>query len=879
MVLSHLGYSTHNRGGEITYRHIAGYTYEVTITTCTDVGPGSQTDRDELQIEYGDGQLDTLPRISQTVMLPPYQDYQKNVYRGIHTYSSPGTYVLTMEDPNRNANIQNIHHNTPASSDDVVFALEAMLIIDPFAGNSGANNSVIFDDCPCPEIACSGKSYCYNPLAVDPDGDSLGFELVAPLGANALPLSIPTVYQFPHLINGGGSSLSIDPVTGTMCWDTPTTSGEFNVTIKITEYRNGHKVGHTLRDIQLTVESACTNDPPVIVPVPDTCVIAGSSISFDVVASDINNNSLELIASGLPLNVTNPATFTGGTGQSVVTGTFTWNTDCNHIQADNYDVLFSVQDNGDPDFSDYESFSIRVIPPALTTLSATAFGNGVVLNWDAATCSNAEGYRIYRTTNPNTVIPDCCGQTDLSLYGYDQIGEIFGINNTTFTDYSSLNLGIDYCYRVTAFYNFGQVESCASDTSCASLKKEVPLITHVTIDETSPTTGVDSVMWSKATELDTAVYPGPYHYKVYAGTNLNNANTLVGQTSPSASYATADTTLVLSNLDTESAPLYYRVELYYTNNGNDSLVGTSNSAGSVFLATTPSDNAVTLSWNEEVPWINDLYHVYRALNSSGPFNYIGSTTNQTYLDSGLINGVEYCYYVMSSGYYSSPSVINPILNRSQIKCDIPIDETPPCPPVLSIDGDCQEGVNVLTWNNPNNTCADDVMSYNIYYTPIQGEPMELLATITTIDDTTFTHTNDGSGAGCYVVTATDSVQYGNESDSSNVVCFDNCPYYWLPNVFTPNGDGSNDFFTALEPYYHIESIDMHIYNRWGEQVFHTTDPDVKWDGIHMKSGNPATDGVYYYHCTLYTIRLTGIDPVNIKGFIHLFGQSEGTNTE
>ncbi len=864
--------ATHNRGGEITYTHISGLTYEFTITTCTDVGPSAQADRDELYIDYGDGQGDTLARINSLTQGMP-MDHQKNVYKGIHTFTSPGTYVICMEDPNRNEGILNIYPGT-GGSDNVVFSLQTQLIIDPFSGNSGANNSVAFDDCPCPALACVNEQYCYNALAYDPDGDSLSYELVAPFGSNCSPLPMPTVYQFPHQVAGG--TMTVDPVSGTMCWDAPAMVGEFNFTLKITEWRNGHEVGYVIRDIQLTVMSNCSNDAPEIDPLPDTCVIAGNTIQFNVHAEDDNaNQGIELSASGLPFNVISPANFPTVSGTGSVNGTFTWSTTCDHIKPGPYQVLFGVTDNGNPSFSDYESMLISVIPPKVTGVTANAFGNGVNINWNATGCANAEGYRIYRTSNPSFNLPDCCSNPDPEDHGFTQVGEVFGVSTTSYTDVTSLTLGIDYCYLVTAFYNVGQVESCPSDTSCARLQKEVPVISHVTVVQTDATNGIDSVMWSKPTELDTNQYPGPYSYKIYHGTSINSVNTLIGQTTSSTFLGTSDTTFTHFGIDTENQPNYYRVELFFTNSGTEELVGTSNEAGSVYITTTPNDNEITISWNETVPWINTDYEVYRATNFAGPYTYVGTTTQQEYTDTGLVNGVQYCYFVKSIGYYSSPSIISPLENLSQRTCDSPVDLTPPCPPVLSIDGDCAIGENLLTWTNPNNFCADDVMSYNLYFTPVEGTPMELIATFDNNGDTTYVHNYDGSVAGCYVITAIDSVQYSNESDSSNVVCFDNCPSYWLPNVFTPNGDGSNDFFIPLNPYKYVESIQIEIYNRWGQVVFETTDPDINWDGIHKDAGTMVPDGVYYYLCTVNTIRLTGIEPIVLKGFVHKFSQNGG----
>ena len=148
--------------------------------------------------------------------------------------------------------------------------------------------------------------------------------------------------------------------------------------------------------------------------------------------------------------------------------------------------------------------------------------------------------------------------------------------------------------------------------------------------------------------------------------------------------------------------------------------------------------------------------------------------------------------------------------------------------------------------------------------------MNLIASIDNANDTSLTHNFNGSVAGCYAVTAVDSLQYANESLLSNIVCFDNCPAYWLPNVFSPNGDGNNDTFKPIAPYAYVESVEFEVYNRWGQIVFKTTDPDIGWNGLHLETNTPVPNGVYYYLCTVNTIRLIGIEPVIIKGFIHIY---------
>jgi gliding motility-associated-like protein len=173
-------------------------------------------------------------------------------------------------------------------------------------------------------------------------------------------------------------------------------------------------------------------------------------------------------------------------------------------------------------------------------------------------------------------------------------------------------------------------------------------------------------------------------------------------------------------------------------------------------------------------------------------------------------------------------------------------------------------VNELSWSLP---CDETVFEFSIYYSS-PFEDSYILIDKVEGTDSTFDHQLGESVAGCYVVTATDSA--GNESDFSNEYCVDNCPCYKLPNVFTPNGDGDNDFFTPFIPYRFVDRIDMQIFNRMGGLLFETENPDILWDGNNL-NGKEVQDGVYYYTCTVYEIRVDGIVPSTepLSGYIHL----------
>lgn len=68
--------------------------------------------------------------------------------------------------------------------------------------------------------------------------------------------------------------------------------------------------------------------------------------------------------------------------------------------------------------------------------------------------------------------------------------------------------------------------------------------------------------------------------------------------------------------------------------------------------------------------------------------------------------------------------------------------------------------------------------------------------------------------------------------------------YFLPNAFTPNGDGINDEFKGKGFFLGMENFELSIWNRWGEKIFVTNDPNDAWDGRVNNQGNFVQNGVY-----------------------------------
>ena len=71
-----------------------------------------------------------------------------------------------------------------------------------------------------------------------------------------------------------------------------------------------------------------------------------------------------------------------------------------------------------------------------------------------------------------------------------------------------------------------------------------------------------------------------------------------------------------------------------------------------------------------------------------------------------------------------------------------------------------------------------------------------------------------------------------------------CNDLHFPNAFSPNGDAHNDFFGAVGTLYSVSNFSLKIFDRWGQQIFASTDPYSKWDGKIKSTVAPAATYVW-----------------------------------
>lgn len=957
LVLSPLfSLATHLRAGEITVTRVncTSLTFLITITVYTNTG--SEIKFGEGLLDYGDGSTHTTPTIDNTKR-PDLGDAIGTVsYTVSHTYSSYGTYVISYLEPNRNGGILNIFNSVETR-----FYIETALVLDPLLGCNNSPKLLV----PPIDKACTGAAWYHNPGAYDPDGDSLSFEMTIPkkekgqvVGNYRQPDNkefydrIGLDYATANETGDGAPTFSIDQVTGTLTWNAPGMQGEYNIAFLIKEWRevNGKwvQMGYVTRDMQIIVEDCDNQRPELIVP-QDICVEAGEVIDQQIFGYDPDSNEIKIEAFSQVFSIDPsravisdpvPNDFQPSSPNSHASITFHWQTDCKHIKEQPYQVVFKITDNPNSGptpkqgtrLIQFKTWNIRVVGPApqWNAVDVDQSERKATLTWDSYACPNATTMQVWRRVDSFPFIPPECVTGMPDFLGFTQIAEV-PIAQTSFVDNNNgrgLALAAQYCYRLVAVFPApGGGESYLSkDTCLAPIEAVAPVITNVTVDKTANENGQITVKWRPPFDLKPADFPPPYQYQIFRAEGITG-DIKLQLLNPGKQTDTVfvDTEQALS---TETLIYNYRVFAY---DANDNKLDTSDVASTVRLEAKPLLKKIELVWAADVPWSIQTdsfpwHRIYRgtSIQKDDELQLIDSVNvNQSgfiYTDDGRFNGVPldentiYCYRVLTRGSYGNKRIASPLLNYSQTICAQPNDNTPPCKPDLKITPvSCEDRLNslscgfsiqnnVITWSRPTDAaCRNDVVSYNVYVSLKKGSDFAPLAT--NVRDTFYVHAGLSSSARCYKIEAVD--RSGNTSELSEEFCFDNCPYYELPNVFTPGGiDKCNQFFSAfsdrvdidengngpcnapvdlanlrLRCARYVQAVEFKVYNRWGKEVYNYTGDIfgqggeksiyIDWDGKDTQ-GVDLSEGVYYY---VAQVTYDVVDPdqavKTLKGWVHL----------
>lgn len=889
--------ATHIRAGEIRAERVsnASLSYRFFLTVYTDTS--SPIDVPEATLFFGDGTSQKVERDPADRIPIVGAGTVKSVFRFNHTYASNRTYTVYYWEANRNDNVLNMNNSVQTT-----FYVEAQIIIDP---NIPPNSSPILTVPPV-DLGQFGAIYIHNPGAYDPDGDSLSWELIPCRQWDEDRGVSREVDNFrsPVIVSGGTNAADNGPATirmtsrGDFIWDCPNLIGEYNIAIKITEWRKvrGRRVpiGYVVRDMQIIIRDG-RNKPPQIRINEDTCIVAGAVLRDTVVASDPDAGDLVVMnAYGYPMELSpaRRASFTPINAQSPpVRGFLRWQTSCLDVRQQPIDIVYRVEDVPRVKFklSDTKTWRIKIFGPKPTGLALTARLSGMALTWDnykATICPNADRIQVWRRVDSSFAKPSACEGGIPKGEPYRLIANL-PADASSFVDEQNggqLPLGVRYCYRLVATFPEPQGGvSYASEEVCGLLKLTAPVIMEASTLKTHQDSGRVQVRWSRPLDLNDALWAPPYQYLLYRSDTLTGAVTEIYRTDQMT-----DTSYLDTGLNTVSNLYRYSVRLGVA---ISPVVPPDTSAWAQEIAPRAfgQDNSIAIQFEANVPWTNSgrQAYVYRRTRGAASFDLIDSViceqTATVYQDAGqfggvpLVKGQVYEYYVITQGSYGDPRLRRPLINFSRIVSGQLLDTTKPCTPVLTLVSpacpSCESlssymaiASNELSWTLPDEGCDSSIVGYKLYFKP---DLQSNYTTLASLKEKSFTHFRAGDVAGCYYVTAVSSS--GIESRPSNILCQDNCDIINLPNVFTPGIDSYNPvfrFYCTLQNF--ISNGQVQILNRWGNLVYEgLLGAESVWDGRSRNSGRVEA-GVFYYDIKLQYRRLDrNQSQRQIKGWVQV----------
>lgn len=296
-------FATHIVGGSLTYEHLGGATYRVTLKMYRDCSPGNAAFPGTVRIEVRDVNGNSFtPDKDIVIAFPgatPVQPYidtcaanpglclEEAIYTSVVSNLPPqvGGYHLFYQYCCRNSTLDNVVN--PLNTGESWYA---------FIPNNGAlitNSSPVWTN-PPPVFVCQGQPMNYDHGATDADGDSLVYSYYTPYDDN-LPTFPAGVATFTPItwVGGfgpnnacGGPPLTMSSTTGFIT-GSPPFQGQFVCGVKCEEFRNGVKIGEILRDFQLNVVYCPPLAQASIGPSNDVCT--GGTINFNNTSDPANS--------------------------------------------------------------------------------------------------------------------------------------------------------------------------------------------------------------------------------------------------------------------------------------------------------------------------------------------------------------------------------------------------------------------------------------------------------------------------------------------------------------------------------------------------------------------------------------------------------------
>jgi gliding motility-associated-like protein len=442
--------------------------------------------------------------------------------------------------------------------------------------------------------------------------------------------------------------------------------------------------------------------------------------------------------------------------------------------------------------------------PLIDTVSVDPATGNVNVSWLPDSSADTQGYVIY----------------EFNGISYDSIGSVYGINS------------LAYINTITDAANTSESYSIAAFDSCKNLS---PLATiHSTIFLTKSFVKCDATVKLNWTAYQN-IKNGIARYEIWIRQNIGTWY-LDG-------FVPA-TVLTYNKLLTNSGVQYDFLIRAVSTSGETSSSNIRNQFADIFqqpqflYIRSASVNGSSVTIHCHVDFAADIrqYSLYKSNVAGGPFSLVTSinyspTSDISFIDAFAGADKQQRFYKISARDSCGNEFV-----QSNVAGTV----------YLMAEGgnDYMSELNWIPyfgWNYPAGSYQIfSVSNGNISTTPIisvQGD------TVTYLDDVSDFSGNDGNI--CYVILALeDSVNLFGLSDSaySNIACAPQAPSVFIPNAFTPGG--KNPLFKPIILFENPLTYNFKVFNRWGQTVFETINPEQGWNGEY--NNKDAVAGAYAY---------------------------------
>jgi gliding motility-associated-like protein len=646
--------------------------------------------------------------------------------------------------------------------------------------NAQGNSSVFFSVKPVPYV-CLNQPHTYNNGAVDPDNDSLSFEMIMPAEyiypvcyrpANPVSLLFATKTPTLNLSNNPfqtNNTYTLNPVTGGITY----TSGELGgqtTAILVREFRNKKQISSVIRDVQTQV-LPCT-----------TLAVSTTLINSTITNATLVNNRMEICA-GIPLSFCFDIKATGASGAIVATD--------NHAAvASGSSVTYSKQgvDSIRGCFQWYPSLAdtgLKIFTISLKDSTCIFPGYSISQTFTIP-------FYIYPVPPPPGVtspVNYCIGDTSakLSATGVNLRWHIGSFSGSGSPVIPMINANVP---GTTNYFVTQSANNCVSNPSLI----KVTINEKVTADYKLPRDTVCQFEEIGLTNLVTNPSGSFYAWHVDTG---------------DIKIGGGDTNYVRVSW---SVPGLKKLKLHITNGACESWDSTP-----VFVQPIP---AADFEIRENICIGENISIIPTKQNASYQWTIEGSVIKDTVYKS---------FYKLLWTTVGTKKIKLQLIDR--FGCSSEKERT------VRIYDRFDAGIETISKTI---LCAGDTIhlhategnSITYEWTPIPVYTTNNAADVTAVvESNSYLHLKMTNQWGCVAL-------------DSEYVTVDRCCELLFPNAFTPNGDGRNDYFRLLNPANHVIHTFL-IADRWGRVVFDSRDATRGWDGSYKGKPKDSDTYYYY----------------------------------